>query len=161
MTIYLIAAVLLLIFMLILISASRGVPHPANKLKTPLLDLLRKGYDSGYLKIRTDILSKKFLLIRKYIRDDNNFGLQFSFPQYNKLYFGEVEEFCRSRGMKYEIKDDFLIIDFEKDWIGLGTFCEEIFLDIFDVLAEDRVYTVLKNISPEIIHRVKHLKKEY
>ncbi|MHC4874347.1 MAG: hypothetical protein ACYTFY_21045 [Planctomycetota bacterium] len=159
MTIYLISTVLILIAALLFLSASRGIPHPANRLKSPILDLLRHGYNGGYLKIRQDLLSKKFLLIRKYITADDDFGIQFTFPQYNELYFSEVEEFCKSRDMDYKIEDGYLVIDFKKGWAEMSRFCEEVFLHIFDILGEDRVYTVLKNASPDIIHKVKHLKE--
>jgi len=136
----------------------RGVKGPAKTLETierPIFDLLKRGYDGGFLLI--DIArSKHFLQLRKYINKPDEYGIELCFPNasWSSGYFQKLKELCEHEKIKYTIADkedsesiEFLCIDFGKDAHASYKFVKKIMIDMFKVDKDAKLFVRLENAA--------------
>lgn len=138
----------------------RGIKGPAKTLETiekPIADLLKRGYDGGFLII--DIArTKHFLQLRKYINKPNEYGIELCFPNTNwsTNYFHQLIDLCRHEKIEHSItkKDgkqsiEFLCIDFAKDAHTAYTFVKRILIEILQVDVAGKFFVRLENATIE------------
>jgi hypothetical protein len=141
----------------------RGVKGPAKTLETierPISDLLKRGYDGGFLLI--DIArTKNFLQLRKYINKPDEYGIELCFPNasWSSGYFQQLKELCDNEKLKYSITEkkdssesmEFLCIDFGKDAHTSYKFVKRILIEIFKVDVNVKLFVRLENAAIEDI----------
>lgn len=140
----------------------RGVKGPAKTLETierPISDLLKRGYDGGFLLI--DIArTKHFLQLRKYINKPDEYGIELCFPNasWSIGYFQQLKELCGHEKIKYSITEkedsesmEFLCIDFGKDAHNSYKFVKRILIEIFKVDMNVKLFVRLENAAIEDI----------
>ncbi len=136
----------------------RGVKGPSHTLKTiggPISDLLKRGYNDGFLII--DIShSKYFLQLRKYIHSRGNYGIELHFPnvEWSERLFKKLTSFCKRAGIQYTIAEEkadipieFLHIDFEKDVFRAHNTIKNIILKVFKLDESVKLFVRLENAT--------------
>ncbi len=131
--------------------ASRGVVRCLDDLETAIEQLLKRGYNCGYLVIKVSYTCK-FVQLRKYITGPGDFGVQLAFPKarWSRAYFDHVEKICRSidsamcwvgdvEGM------EFLYMDFGKDSKKASRCVAEILAKVFGVSSTTKLFVSLNH----------------
>lgn len=132
--------------------ALRGVPRRLDYLETALNELLRRGFDCGFLLIRISY-TNKFVQIRKYINSPGVYGIQFAFPKANWSirYFETVKEVCRGIDPSSYVQDDegmdFLYVDFGTDVQKAHLCVKRILTEVFGVTQNTKLFVTLENAS--------------
>jgi len=150
---YIAIAVLILIAGFVL-RAAKGAPRTLDTLSGALADLLKRGYDGGFLIISISY-SRRFLQIRKYIRQPGNYGIELAFPKakWSLSCFDAVRDLCRRRGLDSRVSDegvlDFLYADFGTNVSEANDCVKEILADIFGVSSKATLFVKLENATVE------------
>jgi hypothetical protein len=138
----------------------RGVKGPAHTLETiekPIKDLLKRGYDGGFLILSVS-RSKCFVQLRKYIKESGLYGIELCFPNANwsAQYFEALIDFCIREDIEYLIAKEntdgpleFLYIDFNRDIQKAHRYIKKIFKEILGVDENVKLYSRLENASVE------------
>lgn len=160
MMIWIIGVIIFVICAVLLVL--RGMKGPAKTLETlekPISDLLKRGYNGGFLII--DIShTKYFLQLRKYINAPGEYGIELCFPNavWSNEYFKTLVDLCKNGGINYSIakrneKDalEFLCIDFAKDEHKAHKFVKRILLEVFKVDDDIKLFVRLENATVENI----------
>ena len=135
--------------------AAKGAVRSMDSLSGPLSDLLKRGYNCGFLIIKIGYSNKRFLLLRKYINGPGNYGIQLAFPKakWSLPYFDSVRSVCIGRHPTSCVVDDgvldFLYVDFGKD-VSEATECiKEILREVFGVTESTKLFVKLENATVE------------
>ena len=158
-----IITLLILAFLLALLRASKGPAHSIESIERPIKDLLKRGYNGGFLTIDSP-RSKKFLQLRKYINAPGDYGIELCFPntEWSTQIFKKLKNFCIKSGIDYSIaKEDpsgpleFLYIDFGKDDYKAHECLKKILLEIFELDKNTKLFVKLENatIKDKLIDR--------
>lgn len=147
--------VLILIFLIAYFvwHASRGVVRNIDSIEASIKELLRRGYDCGYIVIKVSY-SSKFVQLRKYIDAPGKYGIQFVFPkvEWTKPYFFDVKQFCNSlESAKCWVDDtentNFLIVDFRKNTKEAFRCVKYILVNFFGVTDKTKLFVKLENAT--------------
>ena len=131
--------------------ASRGVVSHLDYLESSIEQLLKRGYNCGYLVIKVSYTSK-FIQLRKYITAPGVFGVQLAFPKakWSRAYFDDVMKICRSiDSASCWVNNDggmvFLYMDFGRDSEKARRCVFEILSEIFGVTNKTKLFVSLNN----------------
>ncbi|MDD2601165.1 MAG: hypothetical protein PHO37_18400 [Kiritimatiellae bacterium] len=150
--------VILIIFFTLIVScfiwhASRGVVRNLECIEAALNELLRRGYDCGFLVIKVSY-STKFVQIRKYITCPGKYGIQLAFPnaRWSKKYFPRIIQICNSYDtnrcrIDYTGELEFLYFDFGKDLKQASQCVKQILVDAFSVTCKTKLFIKLENAA--------------
>jgi hypothetical protein len=150
----LVIIVLIVIFLLI----KRGIKGPAHSIDTilkPIDELLERGFDDGFLIISISN-TKHFLQLRKYIDNNDDFGLELVFPkaEWSIEYFSKLEKHCIDEGIPYSIRTevrkhtlDFLYIIYGNDSKKSYEHIRAILITLFGVDEETVLYLRMENAA--------------
>ena len=135
----------------------KGPVHSLNTLERPIKDLLKRGYDGGFLIIDISY-SRKFLQLRKYIKSPGDYGIELAFPRakWTVLTFDKLEKLCMESNFQYSIVKEvvngpleFLYIDFGRDFSKAHQVVTKILLEVFDVNSDVKLFVRLENATIE------------
>lgn len=158
---YIIFAILLLLIpaTLFIKRGMRGPTHTIESISRAIRDLLKRGFDCGFLIISISG-TKNFIQLRKYITSSGNFGIKLFFPNANWSadYYEKLKTKCINEKMKYSIVKkeqdnelEFIKVDFKKDSNNAHEFVKEVILEIFEVSDTVKLYVKLENATTEDI----------
>lgn len=101
---YYLGAVVALVIGHILWQAIRGLRQPIETLRDPIEQLLRRGYNSGVLRINVPF-SRKFVRLRKYIRAPGVFGVELVYPRskWSSRYIDSVQRYCVENRIRHDV----------------------------------------------------------
>ena len=152
-----IAIILFVLIGLAFIYAKGGKRYLIADLKHPISQLLKRGYDGGFLVVKP-VFSKRFVQFSKYIVRLGEFGIEMSFPRapWSADFYELVEEKCKERDLDYSIekKDsdnslEFINVDFKTDTDSAYAVMVEIMTDIFGYPADKKYLALLDNACIE------------
>ena len=132
----------------IVIIGMKGVPRTLESIYGPMNDLLKRGYDGGFLLINISN-TKRFLQVRKYINAPGKYGIELAFPKapWSIPYFDSVCALCDRNGQPYTIAQDkfngplsFLYADFGKDVEKAFFMIREILIKTMGVSENDKLF---------------------
>jgi len=133
--------------------SGRGVVRHLDYIDKSLNELLRRGYDNGFLMIKLSY-TRKFIQIRKYITSPGEYGIQLAFPKakWSLPYFHDVERLCRSiKSANCCIDDaggmDFLYMDFGQDVVNADVCIRRILVEIFGVTQSTKLFVTLEKAA--------------
>lgn len=151
--------IVILVVVCVVLLVLRGVKGPGHTLESiskPIEDLLVRGYDGGFLIIDASG-TNYFTQLRKYIITSDNYGIELSFPkaEWSKDFFTQLVAFCDQNGIKYKISKDrsiqkpleFLQVDFGKDANKAHALIKRIFIEIFGLSENAKLFVRLENAS--------------
>ncbi|HID70189.1 MAG TPA: hypothetical protein EYP35_06965 [Desulfobacterales bacterium] len=144
------------LFVFLIRKAGKGPQHSLSSLRQPITDLLRRGYNGGFLII--DVSGSKFFVqFRKYINKPKDYGIELSFPQVERSgpYFDRLISICKEGNYDFEIvkeKQDneslnFLYVDFGQNISKAHNFVKIVIVDVFDLEEDVVLYVRLENAS--------------
>jgi len=142
---------------LLIVRGIKGPTHSLETLEMPIRDLLKRGYDGGFLIIDVS-RSKYFIQLRKYINEPGLYGIELCFPnaKWSAKYFDELIDFCIKEGINYIITKEntngpleFLYIDFEKDVHKAHRYIKKIFIELLGVNENVRLFARLESATIE------------
>lgn len=118
--------------------------------------LLQRGYDLGFVvfEIPGD---QRFVEFSKYVRDQNNRGLQLDFPRapWSEPYYEQVKSLLEGKGIAYQVEDtpdgpvrEFIQVDFAQDLGRAADTGREIFERVFRVDPKTRVTADFQHVAP-------------
>jgi len=146
-----------IIMLLFILRAGKGPARSLEDLHKPIDELLKRGFDGGFLLINISY-SKKFIQLRKYINSNNNFGIELVFPKakWSLKFFDKIKSFCRDNNIHYLIRKekakhtlDFLYVDFGNDSKRAYDIVKRILLDVFEIKETTKLFLRLENASLE------------
>jgi hypothetical protein len=148
---------------ILVLRGMKGPAHSLESLERPIKDLLKRGYDGGFLVI--DISrSKYFIQLRKYINTPGDYGIELCFPnaKWSSQFFDKLIAFCIKEGIEYSIAKEsangsleFLYIDFDKDSNRAHNYVKKILQEIFELDVNTKLFIRLENatLEDELIDR--------
>jgi hypothetical protein len=118
--------------------------------------LLQRGYDLGFVifEIPGD---QRFLEYSKYVRDQQNRGVQLDFPRapWSEPYYEQVKGLLEGKGIGYQVEDtpkgpvkEFIQVDFGQDLAGAASTGRDIFERVFRVDPATRVTADFQHVAP-------------
>lgn len=150
----------LLVIICVAFLVLKGIKGPAHSLETlerPIKDLLKRGYDGGFLMIDVS-RSKYFIQLRKYINEPGKYGIELCFPnaKWSAKYFEKLTDFCIKESIDYLITEEnkngpleFLYIDFDKDVQKAHKYIKKILIELFGFDENVKLYVRLENATAE------------
>ena len=140
---------------LVIWRAAKGPVHTSRTLDVPIQDLLRRGYNNGFLIINVHH-TKHFLQLKKYIYKQGDYGIKLSFPnaKWSENLFVKLKNFCKDSAIDYSIGKEaaeepleFLHIDFGKDVAKAHSTVVNILLNVFELDDDTKLFVRLENAS--------------
>lgn len=157
MTWTLIIFAIVVCIVLVIRRAAKGPTYTLKTVERPVKDLLKRGYNGGFLII--DIhRSKYFLQLRKYIHCPGIYGIELDFPnaKWSVHMFPKLIDYCEHHNISYrigkEIADkplEFLRIGFGKDADKAYKIITDIILQVFNLDEDVKLYAALENASTD------------
>jgi hypothetical protein len=152
-----IGLIAVIVICLILWRGPKGPTHTLESIESPIGDLLRRGFNGGFLII--DLCCPKyFLQLRKYIRSPGNYGIELCFPnaKWSERLFVKLSDFCNSAGIVYTISKEnsdnsieFLHVDFGRDIIKAHNIIKNIILKVFELDEGVKIFVRLENATAD------------
>lgn len=139
---------------LLVLRAMKGPVHTLESIRQGISDLLLRGFNDGFLLI--DMAGKKyFLQLRKYVRQSGEYGIELAFPNatWSSPFFKKTIALCDEYEQIYVLEREkmdksemeFLYVDFGKDVDRAHCFVKQVFLEVFDVEEDVRLFVRLEN----------------
>ena len=119
--------VLLLAAVLLTYAAGRPFPHRRvypDGMRKLLAALLKRGYDTGVLRLEVQVGDRPFIQFRKHISAPGVCGIEFGFPNaaWSRTTFPVMQEVVEKAGFAYEVRPTdsdqttaFLCVDLGRD----------------------------------------------
>lgn len=118
--------------------------------------LLQRGYDLGFVvfEIPGD---QRFLEFSKYVRDQDNRGVQLDFPRapWSEPYYEQVKSLLEGKGIAYQVEDtpdgpvrEFIQVDFAQDLGRAAATARDIFERVFRVDPAIRLSAEFEHVAP-------------
>lgn len=131
--------------------------HSLDELPGSLAQLLKRGYEGGFLII-TFSPSKKCLWFQKYIRSKGDYGIEFAFPEadWSRPYFPKLKAYCIEQGMEFRIISvgakgheltGSLYVDFGKDIDRANEFSVHVTNHILGIPEDEKYEPIYKGFS--------------
>ncbi len=145
---YILVTIIVLILILFFWKALRGVERHLDDLLRILGELLRRGFDCGFVVIKIGY-SNRFIQFRKYINAPGEYGIQFGFPRarWSQPYFAEVLKVCREIDPACTIINngnmDFLYVECEKDVQKAYLCAQRVLTEVFNVTSKTKLFVTL------------------
>lgn len=134
----------------------KGMPRAYEQLKIPVQNLLKRGFDGGFLII-THVDSELSVQFRKYINNSDDYGIELAFPcvEGSEDYFGELRMHCVLNDIpvitQFERSEgndtNFLYIDFKKNAEQAYRLLAVVLFSIFKIKQTDNFYVLLSGVS--------------
>jgi hypothetical protein len=149
--------VIAIIIFLFILRAGKGPARSLEELHKPIDELLKRGFDGGFLLINISY-SKKFIQLRKYINSDDSFGIELVFPKakWSSRFFDKIKNFCKDNDIHYLIRREkakhtlnFLYVDFGNDSKRAYEIVKKILLDVFEIKENTKLFLRLENATLE------------
>jgi len=134
--------------------ATKGAPRNIDSLEAAIYDLLRRGYDKGFLLIQISD-SGKFIQVRKYIKGPGDYGIQLAFPnaEWSQIYFDAAKEYCVKSGFNgyvaYDGLLEFLYVDFGTNVENANRCIKGVLKEVLGVTPQTELFVRLENASVE------------
>jgi hypothetical protein len=142
---------------LLVLRGMKGPSHSLETLEQPIRDLLKRGFDGGFLII--DISRTKFFIqFRKYINAPGDYGIELCFPnaKWSSQFFEKLKNFCTKEGIEYSIANkntdgqlEFIYVDFETDYQKAHSYVKKIVLEVFELDENVKIFVRLENATVE------------
>ena len=150
----LIGGLSLIVFIIFLIGVKKGLERTIEQTKGSINDLLKRGFDGGFLII-TVAYTKKFIQFRKYIKSPGKYGIELCFPnaKWSHPYCMKLRSYCLENKIEFYVEQNnplvFLCTDFKRDVDLAHDFVKIILTEIFDFKESIRLFVRLHNATLE------------
>lgn len=133
--------------------AVKGRKYRLDELRRPIVDLLDRGYESGFVVLQP-VCSAGFVQFRKYVDDSGREGMELAIPivDWSRPLVPPVRSFCERLNVSFFVEREdpkgemeFAYADLERDSDKAYELAIEIFSLLLENPEEQRYFVMLEN----------------